>query len=441
MKTYIYVIKNMNKKTQTEKDLVELYREFKYKYSFLNGKTIPRSFFTRKALVSKHLINKLFGNYGTFIAEAESFFNNEPDSSKTNFEQKTKNSAEAESIDENVRTLEDLLKVCKVDLNVWEVERHVINKWEVAAKNEKQNLVHSPLYQVKAWLKRKETNKLKETIEFFRNELNKISPRDKQERNSEEKNGFFYEVSIPDLHLAKMSWGEETGHGNYDTKIAKEYFRSAFNSLMSHVEGLPINKLIVPIGNDFFNSEGLSGATTAGTRQDDDSRWQKTFKNGCSLITDLLDYYSTKYNIEIVIVAGNHDSEKCWHLGEYLQAWYRNNKAVNINNKSTQRKYYQFGNNLLMWTHGRNEKHADLPLIMARESKDFSLCKHHYVHLGHLHQDWLREYKGIKVRVLPSLCPPDAWHSEKGYVGNKQSAVSFLYSSDNGEVANFYYNI
>ena len=64
-----------------------------------------------------------------------------------------RDNAVAESKDENVKTLDDLLKICNVDLEYWEVERHIINKWEVAAKDNVGELRHSPLYQVKAWLK------------------------------------------------------------------------------------------------------------------------------------------------------------------------------------------------------------------------------------------------------------------------------------------------
>lgn len=414
--------------------IIEEYKNLRKKFP---NTQITRDFFTHHTGISKHSIRKEFGSFGDFIKIA----NKEPDSRKTEFHQENKNNATAESIDPNVRTLEDLIKVCKINLDVWEVDRYVANKWEVAAKNESGELTNRPLYQIKAWLKRKETYKLKSIFEFYKNELNKIPPKPPQPKNYLQNASFVYEISIPDLHLAKLAWAQETGHTNYDINTAVSVYTDAFYYLAEMVNLTNVNKIILPIGNDFFNSEGLSGATTAGTRQDDDSRWQKSFKKGCSLITKLVDQYSQKVNIDIIIVSGNHDEERCFHLGEYLQAWYRNNNAVYINNSGTQRKYYNFGKNLLMWTHGNNEKHTDLPLIMARESKHFSSCEHFHVHLGHLHQDWLREYKGVKVRVLPSLCPPDAWHSNKGFIGNRQSAMGFLYDEEYGEIANFYYNI
>ena len=71
-----------------------------------------------------------------------------------------------------ITTLEQLLKVCNVDLDVWEVERYIVNKWEVGRKGITKDLVWEhgvldgysedtgkinvePLYQIKAWLIRR----------------------------------------------------------------------------------------------------------------------------------------------------------------------------------------------------------------------------------------------------------------------------------------------
>lgn len=55
---------------------------------------------------------------------------------------------------ENPKTLEDLLHTCGVDTVIWEVDRYVVNKWEVAMRIAEQ-VVHRPLFQVKAWLIRR----------------------------------------------------------------------------------------------------------------------------------------------------------------------------------------------------------------------------------------------------------------------------------------------
>ena len=57
----------------------------------------------------------------------------------------------------NIQTLEDLIKVCEIDLEKWRVDRHVANAWEVTVK---EGLTYTN-FQVKAWL----TNKFPEPLQ------------------------------------------------------------------------------------------------------------------------------------------------------------------------------------------------------------------------------------------------------------------------------------
>lgn len=55
-----------------------------------------------------------------------------------------------------ITTLEDLIKVCKIDLKVWRVDRWLANSWEVTIANKKAgdgSAVTHTNHQVKAWLK------------------------------------------------------------------------------------------------------------------------------------------------------------------------------------------------------------------------------------------------------------------------------------------------
>lgn len=58
-----------------------------------------------------------------------------------------------------ITTLEALIEVANIDLDTWLVERHIVNKWEVAGKFGTKGYEHfelQDLWQVKAWLVRKE---------------------------------------------------------------------------------------------------------------------------------------------------------------------------------------------------------------------------------------------------------------------------------------------
>jgi len=54
-----------------------------------------------------------------------------------------------------IHTLEELVEFCKIDTTVWEVERFIANKWEMGYKDAEKNAGHYPLYQIKAFLRRR----------------------------------------------------------------------------------------------------------------------------------------------------------------------------------------------------------------------------------------------------------------------------------------------
>jgi len=59
-----------------------------------------------------------------------------------------------QTFDQKPQTLEELLSLMEVDLDVWGVDHYVINKWEQASKTDRDITV-TPLYQIKVWLVRK----------------------------------------------------------------------------------------------------------------------------------------------------------------------------------------------------------------------------------------------------------------------------------------------
>jgi DNA repair exonuclease SbcCD nuclease subunit len=141
------------------------------------------------------------------------------------------------------------------------------------------------------------------------------------------------------------------------------------------------------------------------------------------------------------MVSGNHDDLSVWHLGDSLECYFSRYSDVEIFNEPTTRKYHEFGNVLLCFTHGDKGKRADYPLLMAAERPEmFGRTKFREIHTGHTHQTKTEEMHGIRVRTIPSLSPADAWHAENGYVGNQRNAEAYLWNRDEGLVAQFYHN-
>lgn len=362
----------------------------------------------------------------------------------------------------DIKTLDELLKVTGVNLEEWKVEKYVVNKWSIARKAEVKSLEFSkgsidgtieddgsmsvtPLFQVKAWLVRKKDVKDKAfVIEEFKKHLAASVPATKSfDPTPVVSQGYLYEVAMPDIHFGKLAWGQETGQGNYDSKEATKIVEDAVARLMSYVANIKLEKILLPVGNDYFNVDNAQGTTTGGTPQDEDTRWKKSFTKGSQLMVKVIEYLTKFAPVDVVIVQGNHDTERTFYLGEYLSAWFQNNPSVSINNGATNRKYYRWKKILLGMTHGNEEKIAELPLIMATERpKDWAECTAYKgFQLGHWHREKLEDIKGVKVNVLPSLCAADAWHSQKGFIGTERAAVGLLFDGDTGLIANFYYKV
>ena len=383
------------------------------------------------------------------------------------FTQKDEKEAEVVWIGEktHIKTLEQLLQMCQVDLSTWKVKDYLINKWDVTSWKSGKPEVNQN-FQIKAKLERiQELADVIDVAKIFTNLIENYNPPifnltksklvtdtnvDVTERN-------LLEISIFDLHMGKLAWGGETGE-NYDTKIARARFLEAINLLLKRAMHFNISRILFPVGNDFFNSDTINNTTTKGTPQDEDLRWQKTFQVGVTLLVDAINILKQiGVPIDVVVIPGNHDFERSFYMGSFLHAWFSQDDQVYINNGASPRKYYRFGKVLLGLTHGSEEKESSLPLLMASdiESKPhWSETTYHEWHLGHRHRKknvrynvydnksvTLNEDLGVVIRYLSSLTGTEEWHHKKGYVGQIKAGDAFIWNDEIGMIAHLNANI
>jgi len=361
---------------------------------------------------------------------------------------------------DHVHTLDQLLKATQVDLDTWKVSRHEVNKWDVTMKILENGEWVAKTYQnwqVKAkleldrkYIKEKAIGELfQEMTKEYVRPYKPLLMRD----ITDEKN--LLEISIFDLHIGKLAWGGETFE-NYDVKIARKRFLGSIETLLRRAEGFDYERILFPIGNDFFNSDTMENTTTKGTPQDEDLRWQKTFDVGVRLLVDAIDMLrEAGVPVDVVVIPGNHDFERSYYMGSYLSAWYKSDPHVSINNHASPRKYYRYGNTLLGLTHGSEEKEASLPMLMATdiESKPYwTDTKFHEWHVGHIHRKrtvqydinksrLLNEDLGVTIRYLSSLTGTEEWHHKKGFVGSTKAADGFVWNHEFGLVAHLNTNL
>jgi len=346
-----------------------------------------------------------------------------------------------------IKSLEELVKQCAIDLSEWEVERWVCNKWEVGAKDADKKLQVEPLFQVKAWLKRKaHVVSIKKEIEELKEEAKSILASFGSYAYVRPQSlgtaGCMFEPAIPDLHAGKLSWAKETGWEDYDLDLAERVFDEALESLIDRASSHKISKVLFPVGNDLFHTDSKTPTTTAGTPQDVDGRYQRTFVRVRKMITRAIRRLRQLAPVDVAMVSGNHDALSVWQLGDSLECLFEGVEDVSINNEPTLRKYYEWGKNMLLLTHGNKGKLQDYPLVMATERPEmFGRTIHREAHTGDKHQQKTIELHGVRVRISPALCPPDAWHSDSLYVGNSRSAEGYLWHPEEGLITQVMYTV
>ena len=348
-----------------------------------------------------------------------------------------------------VKSLDDLLKQCDVDLNKWFVEKYDIGTYEVTGFDKERNPVTITMYRTKAWLKpiSQELN-IELVKKQLKEDLSNLSPivqKKKRERN-DKKDKHLLEISAFDLHLGKIGIKGD----KYSLKIAENRLFDAIEHLLYRAQGYYIDKILFIAGHDFLNSDGdwPIPSTTKGTPQFNSDYHIDIYRAGRKLLIKAINYLSEVAPVHVMVIPGNHDRESMMHLGDTLELYYENHEDVKVDNNDCLMKMLVYGKNMVVSDHGDGCKVNDLPGIISQRYKNaWSDVDYVEVHRGHLHTNKstklqaIEELQGITIRNLSSMSATDYWHDSKGYIGNIKKAQAFLFHRKNGLQGILNYNV
>jgi len=347
---------------------------------------------------------------------------------------------------EEIRTVEQLLAHTEIDLTIWEVAESTVNSWQVAGKFKAEDkLWKTGLLQIKVKLRRLAPKLVQDGIKLLLKDVKPIATAAPKKLRKGDRQ--LLEIGLFDHHFGKRAWEQEVG-ANYDLKIAEQEFTTAIDAMLARVSGYNVERILFPLGNDFFHVNDWVGQTANLTRvESTDDRFSKVFQTGCRSVQYAIERCLSVAPVEVLWVPGNHDRHTSWFLTEWCAAVFRKNKHVNIDNSPGNRKYIQYGVNLLGYMHGDEVKHVDLPGLMAQEQKQrWADTQFRSWRLGHWHKRKETRYiagdtcQGVEVRIFPSLCGTDSWHYSKGFIGNARMAECHLWDFQHGPIANFVIN-
>lgn len=332
-----------------------------------------------------------------------------------------------EMSNEQCKDINFLLEKHGFDKKDWELVNARNNFWNNYSKKDGIQILYSSKITVKPRIDNISLEEIEEHFEEFSKNYKKDIYIPKLYRKLDK----MLEIPVMDVHLSKLGWKPEVGE-NYDYKIAEERFLHIIFDFIDKTKDYLFEKIIFPIGQDFFNFSTIDGTTIHGTRLDNDLRWQKVFLKGVEMLIKAIDNLSNKAPVEAFYVSGNHDKTTSYYAINYIYAWYRNNSNIKISIDPKSRKYVEFGNCLIGYTHGDTEKKRISGIMQVEARESWGRTLFHEWHMGHKHSEQTKEENGIIIRNISSITGTDAWHYENGYVGSIRKAQAFIWDKETG---------
>lgn len=321
-----------------------------------------------------------------------------------------------------IKTLDELIEKCNIDVEKWEITKYVQNYWGNAT---------TPHWQVKAWLSKKKTDQLFQDsfVEFLKNyqpvSQSLMSPK----FNPNKPNGSLV-INKQDAHYDKF---DVSGNNYIEERFARTIYRIETIITQATLSN-NLENITYIIGSDEFNSE-FTGTTTKGTPQKNTQDFHSSFEAICNhevkMVTLLL---QSAEQVNIIYVPGNHDEYIGWHLINWLKAYFRNTDRLTIDSSPNYRKYVSYGRTAMMFNHGDVIKPAKLAGIFPMEFKnDWSKHENFYIFTGDKHHELSQDFNGIKFYQIPAFSnAKSGWDEKNGYTVSKGEVTAFLIDSEDG---------
>lgn len=242
------------------------------------------------------------------------------------------------------------------------------------------------------------------------------------------------EMGIYDPHFGKKADAEETGEEDYGLEIAAATFRSVIRELVARIDAyaLSFDRILLPVGQDFFHIDSKAGTTTSGTPVDPDGRWHRVYQVGIECLVEAVETMRKLAPVQVIYVPGNHDAMVSFFATLHLEARYRDLESVTVDTAPGPRKYVRYGNSLIGMAHGKDEGKRIDKLMQVEAPEDWGRTLYREFHLGHLHHEAAEEEGGIIFRQVSAVTATDAWHNDLGWKGTTRKAQAFVWDRERG---------
>lgn len=348
---------------------------------------------------------------------------------------------------------------------IFEVKRLVLGSWTTPVKEEKNNeknviVILNSKFTIEIGKRKKELlfYSKEECDKYLEDFLSrhKITPFDIFDEKMTKEDKLLNDdlmIVCPglELHLGKL--GSIADFEDYSSKQAMWRVKKVAQELYKYQKLVKASTLLLGIGNDYFNSDTADDKTTAGTPQNNDTRFKENYL--CGKISEIRFIESLKNSFNKTILksnSGNHDEKTSFSLFSNLYDLYRlkgdNKVEIDLTYNDLRFTTCQaFGENLIVFSHGKSPQGKNLSdrelAIKIKEHfpNEYYKARRVYIFAGHLHQD--SEYQDskldTKVTVIrtASLSGVDSWHYENNYLGNREGHSVYLIDKKRGYIGKY----
>lgn len=265
-------------------------------------------------------------------------------------------------------------------------------------------------------------------------------------------------MDLADVHFGKLCVESETNH-TYNVEIARHRVIEGTRALLARADG--VHRILFVMGNDILHTDN-GKTTTSGTPQDGDGSFFTAWRAAMHATTDAIAECAAVADVDLLHCMSNHDWRTGWALSQAVAAamsGHEGVRATDYNLSERHRKYYGYGRNGFMLTHGDGAKEESLTSLFLKEAR--SMIRETdllYAILHHFHHK-IRRRRGIDVfqsekdhtaftqinmgavrveggdlmaEYVRSPSAPDGWHDRNGYV-NRQAVEAFIHCPHDGQ--------
>lgn len=210
-------------------------------------------------------------------------------------------------------------------------------------------------------------------------------------------------LAIPanfDVHIGKHCETIRTGR-EYTPDIAVSQVLQGLEALYRKTKSFGVSDVLIPLGNDIVHVDSNAGTTTKGTPQDAYGSVESMMYLATELYIKSIDFLAKNHNVWLCHVHSNHDRVSGWSVGQMVMRHFRNHPRVNAHPESMSqqhRKYFVFGDSLIMFHHGEAKEETLLGVIKAEANEAFAATNRIFVYQGHTHHKTLSK-RGLNTQI------------------------------------------